>query len=70
MRIGIVTESFLPSVNGVTNSVVRLLEHLEHTDHDAIVVAPGEGPGNFGRFPVIRARSISVPRYRNFELGI
>ncbi|NCY09508.1 MAG: glycosyltransferase family 1 protein, partial [Actinobacteria bacterium] len=70
MRIGIVTESFLPSVNGVTNSVVRLLEHLEHTEHDAIVVAPGDGPANFGRFPVIRARSISVPRYRNFELGI
>jgi phosphatidylinositol alpha 1,6-mannosyltransferase len=70
MRIGIVTESFLPSVNGVTNSVVRLLEHLEHTQHDAIVVAPGEGPEQFGRFPVVRARSVSVPRYRNFELGI
>lgn len=70
MRIGIVTESFLPSVNGVTNSVVRLLEHLQDTDHDAVVVAPGEGPAQFGRFPVVRARSISLPRYRNFELGI
>lgn len=70
MRIGIVTESFLPSVNGVTNSVVRLLEHLEHTDHDAVVIAPGEGPDRFGRFQVVRSRSISVPRYRNFELGI
>ena len=70
MRIGIVTESFLPSVNGVTNSVVRLLEHLEHTQHEAIVIAPGEGPEYFGRFPVVRARSVSVPRYRNFELGI
>lgn len=70
MRIGIVTESFLPSVNGVTNSVVRLLEHLERTEHEAIVIAPGEGPEHFGRFPVVRARSVSVPRYRNFELGI
>lgn len=70
MRIGIVTESFLPSVNGVTNSVVRLLEYLEKSEHEAIVVAPGEGPERFGRFTVVRARSISVPRYRNFELGI
>ncbi len=70
MRIGIVTESFLPSVNGVTNSVVRLLEHLEPTAHDAVVVAPGDGPDHFGRFPVVRTRSVSVPRYRHFELGL
>lgn len=70
MRIGIVTESFLPTVNGVTNSVVRLLDHLEQSEHDAIVVAPGEGPEKYGRFKVVRTRSISVPRYRNFELGI
>jgi len=70
MRIGIVTESFLPTVNGVTNSVVRLLEHLDATDHHAMVVAPGDGPDHFRRFPVVRARSVSVPRYRNFELGI
>ena len=70
MRIGIVTESFLPSVNGVTNSVVRLLEHLEPTGHEAVVIAPGDGPDHYGRFPVVRARSVSVPRYRHFELGI
>jgi phosphatidylinositol alpha 1,6-mannosyltransferase len=70
MRIGIVTESFLPSVNGVTNSVVRLLEHLESTAHEAVVVAPGDGPDHFGRFPVVRTRSVSVPRYRHFELGL
>lgn len=70
MRIGIVTESFLPTINGVTNSVVRLLEHLEDTNHDAIVVAPGEGPESYGRFRVVRSRSLSVPRYRHFELGI
>jgi phosphatidylinositol alpha 1,6-mannosyltransferase len=70
MRIGIVTESFLPSINGVTNSVMRLLEHLEDSPHDAIVIAPGEGPRTFGRFEVVRTRSIPIPRYRNFELGI
>ncbi len=45
VRVAIVTESFLPIVNGVSNSVARVLEHL---------VASGDGPSEDLGFPVVR----------------
>ncbi|MEY2975801.1 MAG: hypothetical protein RIR49_2221 [Actinomycetota bacterium] len=66
----IVAESFLPSVNGVTNSVLRTVEHLEASGHEAVVVAPGAGPTEIGRSPVIRVPSVDLPRYDDVRIGI
>jgi phosphatidylinositol alpha 1,6-mannosyltransferase len=70
VRVAIVTESFLPAVNGVTNSVCRVLEHLERTGHEALVVAPSSGPTAHGRFRVERMPSMSLPGYRSFAVGL
>jgi phosphatidylinositol alpha 1,6-mannosyltransferase len=69
VRIAIVTESFLPQVNGVTNSVLRLCEHLSLRGHQALVVAPGSGPSAWAGVPVVRVPSVPVPGYESHRVG-
>ncbi|WP_046471501.1 glycosyltransferase family 4 protein [Allosalinactinospora lopnorensis] len=70
LRVAIVTESFLPQVNGVTNSVCRIAEHLAARDHRALVLAPGAGPSSYAGFPVVRLPGVPLPGYREFALGL
>lgn len=80
VRIAIVAESFLPNVNGVTNSVLRVLEHLRRTGHEALVIAPDSPRGEAAAsrvhdgirihrvpsrmFPKITSLPLGVPRLR------
>lgn len=69
LRVLVVTESFLPQVNGVTNSVRRVLEHLAADGHTVEVVAP-TGPATYAGFPVTRARGVAFPVYKDFRVGL
>lgn len=56
MKVGIVTESFLPSLNGVTTSVLRVADTLMDRGHDVLIIAPTR-PGTHYR----EARVVTTP---------
>lgn len=68
MRVAVVSESFLPTVNGVTNSVRKVLDHLAARGHEAIVIVPAAGsPAQYAGFPVHEMPALA---YRQFPVGL
>lgn len=76
VRVAIVAESFLPHVNGVSNSVVRIVEHLRRTSHEALVIAPDTPPGQpraervHDGIRVHRVPSRMFPKVTSLPLGL
>jgi len=70
MKVAIVTESFLPLVNGVVNSVRHVVDNLVDNGHEALIIAPGPGMSDYRGVRVVRVRSVAVPRYKSFPMGL
>lgn len=75
MRIAIVAESFLPQVNGVVNSCLRVLEYLRAHGHEALVIAPAAKPGekeiaHYQGFRIVRVPAVDVPMINSLPIGM
>jgi phosphatidylinositol alpha 1,6-mannosyltransferase len=70
MRVAIVTESFLPVINGVSNSVVQVVEHLVRSGHQPMVVAPGMGPDHHHGAPMVRIPALDLPVVDSVPVGV
>lgn len=67
MKIAIVTEAFLPTLNGVTTSVCRILDQFSAAGHRALVIAPGPAPAAYRDHRVHAVRAVTL---RAFRVGV
>lgn len=71
MRVAIVTESFLPHMNGVTRSVSEILRHLQLRGHQSMVIAPQAAgmPAEHHGARIAGVRSLPLPGYPSVRVG-
>ncbi|WP_062464309.1 glycosyltransferase family 4 protein [Demequina soli] len=72
MKVALVAESFLPHTNGVTHSLLRVLDHLAARGDEAVVIAP-EAPGApeaVAGAPVIHVPAVGWPGYRDVRVAL
>jgi len=75
VRVAYVSESFPPDVNGVAHTAVRIAENLVSKGHEPLVIAPEPAsgmplPDGGFDFPIVRVRSIGLPMYAGFRVGL
>ncbi len=70
MRVAIVTETFLPKVDGIVKVACLLLDHLARRGIEALVIAPryGENP-RYKDAPILSLPSMALPLYPEARIG-
>ncbi|MCY3865373.1 MAG: glycosyltransferase family 1 protein [Chloroflexi bacterium] len=70
MRVAIISETFLPKVDGIVKVACLLLDHLSRRGIEALVIAPRYGDGaSYNDVPVHSLPSLSFPLYPEARLG-
>ena len=69
MRVALVTETFLPSVDGVVTRLTRTLDWLIDHGHETLVVAPDLGVDEYRGARVAGVRAVTWPVYRSRPWG-
>ncbi|MEA4909475.1 MAG: glycosyltransferase family 1 protein [Chloroflexi bacterium] len=68
MRIAFFTETFLPKVDGIVNTLCHLLDHMDKRGHETLLFAPKGGPTTYARTRVIGLDAFPFPFYPEFRL--
>ncbi|KAI8086476.1 glycosyl transferase group 1 [Halteromyces radiatus] len=70
MRIAIVTENWLPKVDGVTRTLSRLLEHLQANGHNVLLLGPESGMTEFAGAEILGTYGIPFLPYPELKLNL
>lgn len=70
MRIAIVTETFLPSVDGVVTRLTHAVERFEELGHEVLVIAPDLGVREHAGARVVGVPAVRLPFYRQRRFAL
>lgn len=70
MRIAIITENFLPKVDGVTRTLSRLLEHLQANGHQVLLLGPESGMTEYAGASLMGTAGIPLLFYPELKLNL
>jgi glycosyltransferase involved in cell wall biosynthesis len=68
MRVALISETFLPDVNGVAATICRILEYLQAEGHQALLFAPKGAPAGYAGAEVVVLKGATFPLYRSLRL--
>ena len=68
MRIALFSETFLPKLDGVSNTLCYLLEHLARRGHECLMFAPEGAPDRYAETTIIGLSSFAFPLYPELRL--
>lgn len=68
MRVALITENFLPKLDGVTRTLAMLLHHLRRRGHQATVLGPEGSPREYASAPVFCAPGLPLPIYPELRM--
>ncbi len=69
LRGAIITENFLPKLDGVTRTLARLLEHLQAQGHQALLLGPDSGMEEYAGAEVVGTAGLPLPFYPELKFN-
>lgn len=69
MRIALFSEVFLPKVDGIVNTLCRLMNYLRQNGDTCMLVAPSGAPREYNGSPVVSIPALNTPIYPELKLA-
>jgi glycosyltransferase involved in cell wall biosynthesis len=69
MRIALMTESFLPKVDGIVTMLTKTVEYLRQSGDEVLIFAPSGGPNELFGAEVVGMPSVPFPLYPELRLA-
>lgn len=74
LRIALVTETYIPEINGVSITIAQQVSALQQFGHEIQLIRPQQNsqdqPSHTPRFEQVLTRGIGLPHYPNLKIGL